>query len=517
MYDNNPFGNTDGAQADPKDLVENFIDIVPPSAAVGSIGENFTSMRFIVGSKGSGKTHYLCVLRERIKEKNKSNPHSTFITEIENACSGTDFIIRFSGYYNFHFLNEKWTTVWTSAIYASVISALIHNNDLKTKLSDEDKVFFEESIKKLGLTCDCQMGIYDYFRQILYCFDSKNKFDSFINNNLWNMIRNRFYSVLRDLPPMYFFLDSIDEEYENAPVYWLRCQVGLFLAVYHMLSKEVIREKLHVVVCIRDQVYAAVRNSEHQTKISHESHILRLHWNKKSLKFFIERKIEKLKPCYFLKQPHRRTVSEWLGSDLIHNCVRDCDENLIDYIIRHTRLIPRDIINICNSLSKIKVLLSEDPSINVDEEIRKRISICAREIGDELLIICSKQIVIDEMPANSHLYSSAYTSVDEYRKGNFEVLRDVLSKIDSDSMTITDLKRIEDKVDSIFQKQTNILDILWFNGVIGYVINDQVTFYMNHNSINTHLDHKYDEYVFRSCIIDSLNLDLKGLRKKVVE
>ena len=28
MYDINPFGNTDGAQSNPQDLVENFIDII---------------------------------------------------------------------------------------------------------------------------------------------------------------------------------------------------------------------------------------------------------------------------------------------------------------------------------------------------------------------------------------------------------------------------------------------------------------------------------------------------------
>ena len=45
MYDINPFGNTDGAQSNPQDLVENFIDIIPRSAAVGGVGEEFISMR----------------------------------------------------------------------------------------------------------------------------------------------------------------------------------------------------------------------------------------------------------------------------------------------------------------------------------------------------------------------------------------------------------------------------------------------------------------------------------------
>jgi len=70
MYGKNPFGNPDGAQTEIDDLRKDFIDVVPPSAAIGALGGRFTSHRFIVGSKGSGKTHYIHMLSDRIKEKN---------------------------------------------------------------------------------------------------------------------------------------------------------------------------------------------------------------------------------------------------------------------------------------------------------------------------------------------------------------------------------------------------------------------------------------------------------------
>lgn len=170
MYDINPFGNTDGAQSNPQDLVENFIDIIPRSAAVGGVGEEFISMRFIVGSKGSGKTHYMCVLRERVLEKNKSNYNSVFLSDIENSCDGTDLVIKFSQHYNSDILNEKWKLLWEKAIYCSVMSLFINVEELNERVSEDNLNLLKKYFEDLKLTYDCRMGVYNYFVQILYIY-----------------------------------------------------------------------------------------------------------------------------------------------------------------------------------------------------------------------------------------------------------------------------------------------------------------------------------------------------------
>lgn len=515
MYDINPFGNTDGAQSNPQDLVENFIDIIPRSAAVGGVGEEFISMRFIVGSKGSGKTHYMCVLRERVLEKNKSNYNSVFLSDIENSCDGTDLVIKFSQHYNSDILNEKWKLLWEKAIYCSVMSLFINVEELNERVSEDNLNLLKKYFEDLKLTYDCRMGVYNYFVQILYIYDTKNKVDEFLNHKVWfNVKELLIHKVLRISPPIYIFLDSIDDDYEHAPAYWQKCQKGLFIAVYKMLSVNIIREKLHIIVNIRDTVFASIKRSEHQTKIANESHILRLHWNKKSLSYFLDEKIRLLKECFFIGNFHNKNIQEWLGISQMHNKVRNCSEDVTNYIIRHTRCIPRDIINICNSLSKIKVLKLEQSNLDVEEEIRLRVSNCAKEIGDEMLAICAKQIVIDEMPKNSHSFSDVYTSVDEYTKSRYNMLRQVLKNLDTDTFKKDDLKKLVEESKKIFGRDIHILDILWLNGILGYVNNEQVYFYMNHNSISTCLDQNYDEYVLRSCMIDAL--DVKNLRSRPV-
>ena len=37
------------------------------------------------------------------------------------------------------------------------------------------------------------------------------------------------------MPPIYFFIDSVDEEYASAPMFWLQCQKGLFFRTMRFL------------------------------------------------------------------------------------------------------------------------------------------------------------------------------------------------------------------------------------------------------------------------------------------
>lgn len=510
MYKINPFGNPDGAQASIEDLRKDFIDVVPPSAAVGGTGEDFTTTRFIVGSKGSGKTHYLHMLQFRIKEKNQDNESSIYSSEIENSCANTDQVIRFCHFYNGHILIEKWERVWLYAIYAAVISHVLNDDLLCQKIDDDTTDFFSTSIEKIGLTIDCKMGIYNYLRQILYICDTKNKIEDFVNNHIWDVIMDKFKnSVLRNLPPMYFYLDSIDEDFEHAPPYWSKCQKGAYIAISSLLKESIIREKIHVILCIRDTIFASIRRSEHQTKITYETHVLRLHWNYYSLTYFIKQKINRLNDCYFLTDVHsEKNITSWLGMNTIYNIERNCEEDIINYILRHTRLIPRDVVNICNSLSRLKMMITENPDLDISEEIRRRVSNCAKEIGDELINICAKQLVVDEIPVGAARlkYEEAYTSVDEYTYSRFLKIKDVLSSFDKDTFSQNELDIISDRANEIFGRNVHIINILWMNGVIGYIENGKTTFYLSHNSISTDIPRTHNLYTLRSCMIDSLDI-----------
>ncbi len=511
MYRKNPFGNPDGAQASIEDLRKDFIDVVPPSAAVGGTGEDFTTMRFIVGSKGSGKTHYLHMLQYRIKERNQDNEYSIYSSDIENICADTDQIVRFCHFYNSHFLVEKWERVWLYAIYSAVISHVINDDFLCGKIDDDTKDFFSTTMKKIGLTIDCKMGIYNYLRQILYLNDTKNKVDAFINNHEWDVLTSRIKnSVLRNLPPMYFYLDSIDEDFEHAPSYWTKCQKGAYAAVSSLLKEPIIREKVHVILSIRDSIFASIRRSENQTKITYETHVLRLHWNYNSLAYFIRQKIRRLNSCYFLKDVNQgKNINSWLGMNNILNVERDCEEDIIEYILRHTRLIPRDVVNICNSLSRLKMMTIENPEMDISEEIRRRVSNCAKEIGDELINICAKQLVSDEIHVDvaKSKYEDTYTSVDEYTHSRFLIIKEILSNFNKDTFSNNELDMISEQLNNRLGHDCHIINILWMNGVIGYFEKEKVTFYLRHNSISTDIPRKHSLYALRSCMIDSLEIE----------
>ena len=419
-------------------------------------------------------------------------------------------------------MDEKWKSIWSLCIFSSLISHILSKEELNSKLIEAEKTILVGYAKKLGITYESPLGIYDYFGQILYINDTSDKVDSFIHNIEW---QNAKYFVsnnlLRRMPPLYFFLDSLDEEYEHAPQYWLKCQRGLFGAITDLLREPVIREKIHVILCIRDTVFASICRTENQTKISHESHIINLHWNRNTLKYFLEKKIEKLKSCYFIKQNSNKDIFNWLGIDTIHNVTRNIDENIIDYILRHTRHTPRDVINICNSLSSLTMKIKENKALDIQKEIRLIVSSCAKEIGDELITICAKQVVVDEIPeeAGKHDFSSAYTSVDEYTKSRFIHIRTMLSECGKDHFSDSDIQNIEKKAKTIFNTDVHLTDIMWMNGMLGYVRlfegKEIPTFYMENNSISTIMPSNYQQYVLKSYMIDALDLvDIRSIPVK---
>ena len=150
---------------------------------------------------------------------------------------------------------------------------------------------------------------------------------------------------------------------------------------------------------------ASICESEHHTRYISEEHVKILNWDYLTIKYFFETKISNLKDCYFIKEMSEKNICNWLGIKEIPNEYRRIEEPIMQYILRHTRLLPRDIVIMGNSLSEIKRLVSTTPEIDIVFTIRKKVAECAKTFGNELLQICANQINNNEMPkgaANKH-------------------------------------------------------------------------------------------------------------------
>lgn len=507
MYERNAFGNPDGSRTEITDMMSEFIVFDKKYFSSGVASTDDMKTRVIVGAKGSGKTVYLRRMRANLKLNS-----SIYVNEIENELPSTDLIVKFSQCFSDNELTEKWMYVWRFAILRAVISNILKNREWNTEVSENDKNRLLEYEDTIFPHYNVPMSIYSETRNILTNYSTRNSFNEYASKRQWDEIEVIISEILLNLPPIYFFIDSVDEEYAHAPMYWLRCQKGLFYRVMRFFRNNVYGNKLHVVISIRDTVLASVYKSEHQTRYINEEHIKILNWDYHTIKYFFENKVLKLKECFFIKEGQEKTVENWLGIQEIENVQRKLKEPITQYILRHTRLLPRDVVIIGNSLAEVKSMITNDSTLDIQKLIRKKVSKAAKSFGNELLQICANQIINNEMPkgAANREYSEVYTSIKEYNESITQRIKEILMLLSSDKFTWNDILALQNNADEVLGENNNMFDTLWQNGAIGYIDEgpngrDEVFF----------IDDEYEEfllprnkkvYILRSCIIDAIGM-----------
>jgi hypothetical protein len=265
----------------------------------------------------------------------------------------------------------------------------------------------------------------------------------------------------------------VDEEFSHAPMYWLKCQEGLFYQVMRLLRDHGLGGRLHVVVCIRDIVMSSVYRSEHAPLYYNEPHIRVLTWDRGSLLYLLGQKLARLPPSLLMRHASTGppTIGDWLGVDGSWTGP-DGDGTIEDYLLGHTRLIPRDIISLGNELNE-EVLRCKQvgyeglPPAALAEVVQR----CAKRFGDSQLEQCANQISSDLMPQGAALYeySELFTSTQAYISGVQEDVRSFVRMIGVDRFSHGDLEALQEVADLHSEKATDLASVLWQNGLLGYV------------------------------------------------
>jgi len=336
---------------------------------------------------------------------------------------------------------------------------------------------------------------------------------------LWANLEDLIADVIKRVPPICFFIDSVDEEYENAPMFWLRCQKGLFFRTMRFLRDAKLGGRLHVIVCIRDHALSSVLTSEHASRYQDEPHIRTLSWNYDAAKFFFLKKLERLPEYYFMRPNERKLplVARWLGVTHISNRGRNIVEDVMDYILRHTRLLPRDIVIIGNLLCNEILIAKEKGESELDQAIIRRcIHLRAGGFGNEQLRICANQIVSSNMPRHAERkgFADVYTGDNEYRRGVEERLKEIILVVGKDRLSHEELKAANALAKQEFGETSDVFSVLWQNRLIGYIQRTpegmREVFFSEHSISHFNLPLNKDEYIFHSCIIDSVGISAVG-------
>src|SRR5260370_8213257 len=240
-----------------------------------------------------------------------------------------------------------------------------------------------------------------------------------------------------------------------------------------LLGDHTLGGRLHIVVCIRDIVMSSVYRSEHAPRYYNEPPIRVLPWDRGSLLYLLQRKLQRLPPSLLMRRATSGppTIGDWLGVNGDWPGP-DGAGPIEDYLLSHTRLIPRDIISLGNDLNE-EVLRQKQagPEGLPPPDLRRGVQPLAKRFGDSQLAQCANQISADLMPKNAalHDYSELFTSTQAYISGVQEDVRSFVRLIGVDRFSRADLGALQEMADLHFEQASDLASVLWQNGLLGYV------------------------------------------------
>lgn len=217
------------------------------------------------------------------------------------------------------------------------------------------------------------------------------------------------------------------------------------------------------------------------------------------------------------------TIASWLGTNVVHNERRDYDEPTARYALRHTRLLPRDIVVLGNEFCSRMVTRAGTPRKLTHQEIRNIVHRCAVVFGREQLAICANQITADMMHEGAALHEIAelYTGSDPSFHGAqiyLASMRDKLSglirSLGRDCFDRDEFLRLREYGRELFSWHTDPMAVLWQNGLLG-IVPDTLTdgraiFYSASAHHELWIEDAAPRYAFHPCLVDTLTLRSEG-------
>src|SRR5262249_23083104 len=232
-----------------------------------------------------------------------------------------------------------------------------------------------------------------------------------------------------------------------------------------------------------------------------------------------KKKISGLEDAFLLASPDDGApeVQHWLGHRFIENRGRQVREPILQYLLRHTRLLPRDIVILGNKLSELVSQARHNGETEVPQEaIRQCVREVARSFGNEQLAICANHIASSGMPADAARrdYVEVYTGDTEFSRGLVDDLRALIQAIGKDRFDRQDLEVAMQLARERFGDSSDALSVLWQNRLLGYLEpspdGPREVFFSEVSCDHFNLPLNQTDYILHSCMIDSVGVRAVG-------
>lgn len=344
------FGNADGAA----EGAQGFIHLEPRWGDIALKASN-RKVRILVGRRGAGKSRYLRAM-ERDATRQDGDGLLVFPQRDESVwISEMRWLHR--TYVEGHERIETWRRLWGCAIYTSLASYLLNFSPpagTSVNMRQEDREFFGRFCAEHLDKSTVSFPVVSVLNQFLKRYQDRSRLDSFIADAAWVELEDRVLKAISVSTPIGCYIDTLDETFASSPSAATDCQVGLLLWMLRKFLDPNVSNRVHLVVAIRDTVFASLMQSEHGRRYNRSEIIRCLDWTDDAAAFFLNQKIGMLPPTA-KASPHEKTspIKGWLGFDVVENEMREGrEEQISDLIVRHTRFLPREIIEIGNALGR---------------------------------------------------------------------------------------------------------------------------------------------------------------------
>jgi predicted MPP superfamily phosphohydrolase len=320
---------------------------------------------FVVGAKGAGKS--LLLFRRMLEARTLSGalvlPSRGSQPYVPAQALGD--LVSFSQYYQLwgadgRPLLGRWSALWEWSLLRSILVgwaryATEHSN--ASQLSALKRL--DESL--LDAEHDDPFA---FMRGQLETIDEGHTLKKgLLRLPLLDSMRSFVKNRAHDFPPLFMFLDNLDDYFEKDSNFWIASCLGAFLAIHQIhLQTE---SRVHLFLTLRPEVVWELQKDQNYPKWSLE--IVRLEWDSGSLIELFKRRIRKIQPG-LLRSPaylDRDPIVALLGEDLVRDPaagpqLRDkrtdrgpeepTYESAMQYILRNTLLRPRDLIIVGNTI-----------------------------------------------------------------------------------------------------------------------------------------------------------------------
>jgi class 3 adenylate cyclase len=378
------FGHEDAGLATPETLsaiVENF--------AIRTFLES-SSKRYLVGPKGSGKT--LILLRKAIDERRRGDAlciPSDPDLPVDRLTAASHVGKKFN--YKTQERSESslaWTAVWKHSILRSVVHHLrdeiLHEAALggatSTGKSWYDEIAFRRMKEQkdtletlLSNTTVHAQRPFQYYTELGARLDARPGQLARVREEL-QLLESLLQLMRREVN---VFLDNLDDYYERDPDLWFNSMYGQFRAVREL---SLAHRHIHLFTSIRQDVYVQFSD---ELRLQYYDYVSQLRYDKAELLQIFAAAMSQL-DSDLLRYPQLQKSDPWRSffGDIaaVPNAWVGQDEQISDYLYRHTLGRPRDMIHMGT------VLLEYRPRRGFDiASIRKAVSHAERDIAEQYL------------------------------------------------------------------------------------------------------------------------------------